>query len=155
MGIVYRATDLRLKRSVAIKVLPAAFTADPARVARFEREAQFLASLNHSNIAQVYGFEHAQLPDGSTGHYLAMELIEGEDLDERLRRGPIPMDEAIAIAKQIADALEEAHEHGIIHRDLKPGNIKVTPQGRVKVLDFGLAKAQAAAATSSSADLAQ
>jgi Tol biopolymer transport system component len=156
MGIVYRATDLRLKRNVAIKVLPAAFTADPARVARFEREAQLLASLNHSNIAQVYGFEHALLPDGSAGHYLAMELVEGEDLEERLGRGPIPVDEAISIAKQIADALEEAHEHGIIHRDLKPGNIKVTPEGRVKVLDFGLAKAHAGAAAASSAvDLAQ
>ena len=145
MGVVYRATDVRLKRSVAIKVLPAAFTADPERVARFEREAQLLASLNHPNIAQVYGFEHAPLPDGSTGHYLAMELVEGEDLEERLRRGPIPVDEGIAIAKQIAEALEEAHERGIIHRDLKPGNIRVTPRGRVKVLDFGLAKTQAVA----------
>ena len=156
MGVVYRATDVRLKRSVAIKVLPAAFTADPERVARFEREAQLLASLNHPNIAQVYGFEHAPLPDGSTGHYLAMELVEGEDLEERLRRGPIPVDEGIAIAKQIAEALEEAHERGIIHRDLKPGNIRVTPQGRVKVLDFGLAKTQAVAAPGlSSAELAQ
>ena len=156
MGVVYRATDVRLKRSVAIKVLPAAFTADPERVARFEREAQLLASLNHPNIAQVYGFEHAPLPDGSTGHYLAMELVEGEDLEERLRRGPIPVDEGIAIAKQIAEALEEAHEHGIIHRDLKPGNVRVTPQGRVKVLDFGLAKTQAVAAPGlSSAELAQ
>ena len=90
MGVVYRATDVRLKRSVAIKVLPAAFTADPERVARFEREAQLLASLNHPNIAQVYGFEHAPLPDGSAGHYLAMELIEGEDLEERLRRARSP-----------------------------------------------------------------
>ena len=156
MGVVYRAIDVRLKRSVAIKVLPAAFTADPERVARFEREAQLLASLNHPNIAQVYGFEHAPLPDGSTGHYLAMELVEGEDLEERLRRGPIPVDEGIAIAKQIAEALEEAHERGIIHRDLKPGNIRVTPQGRVKVLDFGLAKTQAVAAPGlSSAELAQ
>ena len=110
-------------------------------MSRFEREAQLLASLNHPNIAHVYGFESAALPDGSSGHFIAMELVEGEDLAERLKRGPIPLDESIAIAKQIAEALEEAHERGIIHRDLKPANVKITPDGRVKVLDFGLAKA--------------
>jgi hypothetical protein len=141
MGEVYRATDTRLKRTIAIKVLPAALTADRDRLVRFEREAQLLASLNHPNIAHVYGFESAALPDGSSGHFIAMELVEGEDLAERLQRGPIPIDESIAIAKQIAEALEEAHEHGIVHRDLKPANVKVTPDGRVKVLDFGLAKA--------------
>ena len=144
MGEVYRARDTKLNRDVAIKVLPAAFAADPERLARFEREAQLLASLNHPNIAHVYGFESATLPDGSTVHFLAMELVDGEDLAERLKRGAIPVDEALAIAKQIAEALEEAHEHGIIHRDLKPANVKVTPDGKVKVLDFGLAKAYAA-----------
>ena len=126
---------------MAIKVLPAAFAEDAERLARFEREAKLLASLNHPNIAHVYGFESATLDDASSVHFLAMELVEGEDLAERLKRGAIPVDEAIAIAKQIAEALEEAHEHGIIHRDLKPANIKVTPDGKVKVLDFGLAKA--------------
>ena len=143
MGEVYRATDTRLKRSIAIKVLPAALTADKDRLVRFEREAQLLASLNHPNIAHVYGFESAALPDGSSGHFIAMELVAGEDLAERLQRGSIPIDEAIAIAKQIAEALEEAHERGIVHRDLKPANVKITPDGRVKVLDFGLAKALA------------
>ncbi|CAN5724493.1 hypothetical protein BH18ACI5_BH18ACI5_15030 [soil metagenome] len=156
MGEVYRATDVRLKRDVAIKVLPAAFIADQDRLVRFEREAQLLASLNHPNIAHVYGFESAALPDGSTGHFLAMELVEGEDLAERLRRGPIPPDEVIAIAIQIAEALDEAHERGIVHRDLKPANVKVTPDGKVKVLDFGLAKAYAGdTAARLSADLAQ
>ena len=137
MGEVYRATDVRLKRHVAIKLLPAAFTADKDRLVRFEREAQLLASLNHPNIAHVYGFESATLPDGSAGHFLSMELVEGEDLAERLKRGAIPVEEAVAIARQIADALEEAHERGIVHRDLKPANVKVTPDGKVKVLDFG------------------
>jgi serine/threonine protein kinase/Tol biopolymer transport system component len=141
MGEVYRSTDTKLDRDVAIKVLPAAFTADAERLARFEREAKLLASLNHSNIAHVYGFESATLDDASSVHFLAMELVEGEDLSERLKRGAIPVDESIAIAKQIAEGLEEAHEHGIIHRDLKPANIKLTPDGKVKVLDFGLAKA--------------
>ena len=141
MGEVYRGRDATLNRDVAIKVLPAAMAGDADRLARFKREAQVLASLNHSNIAHVYGFESAVLPDGSNAHFLAMELVEGEDLSERLKRGAIPTDEAIAIAKQIAEGLEEAHEHGIIHRDLKPANIKVTPDGKVKVLDFGLAKA--------------
>ena len=141
MGEVYRATDTKLGRDVAIKVLPADVAQDGERLARFEREARLLASLNHSNIAHVYGFESATLPDGSTAHFLAMELVEGEDLAERLRRGAIPVDESMAIARQIAEGLEEAHERGIIHRDLKPANIKVTPDGKVKVLDFGLAKA--------------
>ena len=144
MGEVYRATDTKLGRDVAIKVLPEAFAADPERLARFEREAKVLASLNHPNIAHIYGFESATLADGTTGHFLAMELVAGEDLAERLKRGPIPVDEAIAIAKQIAEALEEAHENGIVHRDLKPANVKLTPDGKVKVLDFGLAKASTA-----------
>jgi len=141
MGEVFRARDTKLDRDVAIKVLPTEMAKDSERLARFEREARLLASLNHSNIAHVYGFEAATLPDGSTAHFLAMELVEGEDLAERLKRGAIPVDEALALAKQIAEGLEEAHEHGIIHRDLKPANIKVTSDGKVKVLDFGLAKA--------------
>ena len=141
MGEVFRARDTKLNRDVAIKVLPPAFAQHPERLARFEREARLLASLNHSNIAHVYGFESAALPDGSTAHFLAMEMIEGEDLAERLKRGAIPLDESLAIAKQIAEGLEEAHEKGIVHRDLKPANVKVTPDGKVKVLDFGLAKA--------------
>ncbi|HYN01226.1 MAG TPA: protein kinase [Vicinamibacteria bacterium] len=141
MGEVWRATDTRLGRHVALKLLPAAFATDPDRLSRFEREAKLLASLNHSTIAHLYGFEQATLPDGSNAHLLVMELVEGEDLAERLKRGPVPVDEAVAIARQIAEALEEAHEKGIVHRDLKPANVKVTPDGRVKVLDFGLAKA--------------
>ena len=141
MGEVYRATDTKLGRDVAIKVLPAELAQDLERLARFEREAKLLASLNHANIAHVYGFEGATLPDGSAGHFLAMEFVPGEDLAERLKRGAIPVDEAIAIAQQIAEAVEEAHERGIVHRDLKPANVKVTPDGKVKVLDFGLAKA--------------
>ena len=137
MGEVYRARDTKLGRDVAIKVLPPRFAADGERVARFEREAQTLASLNHPNIAQIYGV----LDDPAA---LVMELVEGEDLSERLRRGPLPLDEALAVARQIADALAAAHERGIIHRDLKPANVKVRPDGPVKVLDFGLAKAMAA-----------
>src|SRR5512134_3024492 len=156
MGEVWRATDTKLDREVALKLLPEAFAADPERLARFEREAKLLASLNHSGIAHVYGFEHASLADGSAVHFLAMELVPGEDLAERLKRGPIPVDEALAFARQIAEALEEAHEHGIVHRDLKPANVKVTPEGKVKVLDFGLAKAFAGdAASGSSSDLSQ
>ena len=154
MGEVYRATDTKLGRDVAIKVLPAELAQDPERLARFEREAKLLASLNHPNIAHVYGFESATLPDGSAVHFLAMELVPGEDLAERLKRGAIPVDEAIAIAKQIAEALEEAHEKGIVHRDLKPANVKVTPDGKVKVLDFGLAKAWEGPGAASS-DLSQ
>ncbi|HSD66174.1 MAG TPA: protein kinase [Vicinamibacteria bacterium] len=141
MGEVYRATDAKLGRDVALKLLPEAFAADPDRLSRFEREAKLLASLNHPGIAHVYGFESAPLPDGTHAHFLAMELVEGEDLAERLKHGAVPVDEALGIAKQVAEALEEAHEKGIVHRDLKPANIKVTPEGKAKVLDFGLAKA--------------
>ena len=141
MGEVYRAKDTKLGRDVAIKVLPGTFAQEPERLARFEREARLLASLNHPGIAHVYGFESATLDDGAKVHFLAMEMVEGRDLAERLKDGPVPVDEVIAIAKQIAEGLEEAHEHGIIHRDLKPANIKVTPDGKVKILDFGLAKA--------------
>ncbi len=150
MGEVYRATDTRLGRDVALKLLPPAFASDSDRLARFEREAKLLASLNHPNIAHVYGFENTPLPDGSTAHLLVMELVEGEDLAERLKRGAIPLDEALAIAKQVAEALEEAHEKGVVHRDLKPANIKVTADGKVKVLDFGLAKAWSGDADGSS-----
>jgi Tol biopolymer transport system component len=140
MGEVYRAADARLGRQVALKVLPAGLTHDPERLARFEREARLLASLNHPHIAHVYGFEQATSPDGTLVHLLAMELVEGEDLSERLVHGSVPVGEAVAIAGQIAEALEEAHEKGIVHRDLKPANVKLTPDGKVKVLDFGLAK---------------
>jgi Tol biopolymer transport system component len=136
MGEVYRARDMRLQRDVAIKTLPEAFTADPDRLARFEREAQLLASLNHPNVAAIYGVEE------SDGHRaLILELVEGPTLAESLATAAYPIDEAIAIATQITTALEAAHERGIIHRDLKPANIKLTPNGTVKVLDFGLAKA--------------
>ena len=136
MGEVYRARDVKLQRDVAIKVLPTAFAHDAERLARFEREARTLASLNHPNIAQVHGLEQA---DGVQA--LVMELVEGPTLADRITRGAIPVDEALPIATQIAEALEAAHEQGIIHRDLKPANIKVRPDGTVKVLDFGLAKA--------------
>ena len=129
MGEVYRARDTKLGREVAIKVLPETFAADPERLARFEREARLLASLNHHGIAHLYGFEAATLEEGRRGHFLVMELAEGEDLAERLKRGAIPVDEALAIAKQIAEALEEAHEKGIVHRDLKPANVKLAPDG--------------------------
>jgi serine/threonine protein kinase len=151
MGQVWRATDTTLGRQVAIKILPDAFAADPDRLARFEREAKTLASLNHPNIAQIYGFERGPAEaagDGpaKAGHYiganvasgfsrtyaLVMELVEGEDLSQRIARRPIPLDEALPIAKQIAEALEAAHEQGIIHRDLKPANIKVRADGTVK-----------------------
>ncbi len=135
MGEVYRARDTKLNRDVAIKVLLPTVANDPDRLARFSREAQVLASLNHPNIAQIYGIEEA-----SGGTALVMELVEGEDLSQRIARGAIPIDEALPIARQIADALEAAHDHGIIHRDLKPANIKLRPDGTVKVLDFGLAK---------------
>jgi eukaryotic-like serine/threonine-protein kinase len=148
MGEVYRARDTRLDRDVAIKILPEAFVADADRVARFQREAKVLASLNHPHIAAIYGLENA---DGVKA--LVMELVEGEDLAQRLARGPIPLDEALPIAKQVAEALEAAHEQDIIHRDLKPANIKVRYDGTVKVLDFGLAKALEPALTS--ADVAQ
>jgi serine/threonine protein kinase len=136
MGEVYRALDTNLGRQVAIKALPDTFARDPERLARFEREAKTLAALNHPNIAQIYGFERA---DG--GRALVMELVEGPTLADRIEQGPIPLDEALPIARQIAEALEAAHEPGIIHRDLKPANVKVRADGVVKVLDFGLAKA--------------
>ncbi|HKE22584.1 MAG TPA: protein kinase [Bryobacteraceae bacterium] len=132
MGEVWRATDTKLNRDVAIKVLPEAFVADRDRLARFTREAQVLASLNHPNIAAIYGVEERAL---------VMELVEGPTLAERIAKGRIPLEEALVLARQIAEALEYAHERGVIHRDLKPANIKITPEGRVKVLDFGLAKA--------------
>jgi serine/threonine-protein kinase len=135
MGEVYRARDTRLKRDVALKILPESFAADSERLARFQREAEVLASLTHPHIAAIYGLEES---NGTPA--LVMELVEGETLAERVARGPIPVDEAMPIAKQIAEGLEAAHEQGIIHRDLKPANIKVTPDGVVKVLDFGLAK---------------
>ena len=138
MGEVYRAKDTNLDREVAIKVLPPEVARDVERLGRFRREAKLLAALNHTNIASIHGLEEA---DGQP--FLVLELVEGEDLKERLGRGPIPLDEALEIAKQVAEALEEAHGHGIVHRDLKPANIKLAPDGQVKVLDFGLAKAWA------------
>ena len=136
MGEVYQARDTKLDRDVALKVLPEAFTADPDRLARFEREAKVLASLNHPNIGSIYGLEEAEGVKA-----LVLELVEGPTLADRIKQGPIPIDEALPIAKQIAEALEAAHEQGVIHRDLKPANIKVKDDGTVKVLDFGLAKA--------------
>ncbi|MGK2856394.1 MAG: serine/threonine-protein kinase, partial [Thermoanaerobaculia bacterium] len=136
MGEVYRAKDTRLGRDVAIKLLPEEFTRDAERLVRFEREARLLASLNHPHIAAIHGLEEV---DGA--RFLVMELASGEDLSVRLQRGPIPLRESIEIAVQIAEALEVAHEKAIIHRDLKPANIKVSDDGAVKLLDFGLAKA--------------
>ena len=135
MGEVYQARDTRLDRDVAIKVLPCAFAADAPRVARFQREAKLLAALNHPNITHVYGLEQA-----GDVHALAMELVTGVDLSQRIARGAIPLDEALPIARQIAEGLEAAHERGITHRDLKPGNIRLRPDGTVKLLDFGLAR---------------
>jgi predicted Ser/Thr protein kinase len=145
MGEVYRARDSRLKRDVALKVLPAAFTHDPERLARFTREAEILASLNHPNIAAIYGVEEGAL---------VMELVEGETLAEVIRRGPAPLDTALEYAGQIAAALDAAHEKGVVHRDLKPANVKVTPEGRVKVLDFGLASVVQGPASANTADSA-
>jgi serine/threonine protein kinase len=136
MGEVYKARDTRLERVVALKVLPEAFASDAQRMARFEREAKLLASLNHPNIAAIYGVE-----ESDSTRALVMELVEGPTLADRIRGGAMPVDEALPIARQIAEALEYAHDKNIIHRDLKPANIKVTPDGNVKVLDFGLAKA--------------
>ena len=135
MGEVYRARDTKLERDVAIKVLPDALSADPDRLARFRREAKLLASLQHPNIGAIHGQEES---DGV--HYLVLELIDGEPLDQRLRRGLVPMREALDIARQVAAALEAAHAAGVIHRDVKPANLLVTPGGEVKVLDFGLAR---------------
>src|SRR5437879_83622 len=128
MGEVYQATDTKLGRNVAIKRLPAAFASDPEHLSRFRREAQVLASLNHPNIAHVYGLEES----GET-RCIVMELVEGETLQARIYRGPVPVEESLAIAKQIAEALEAAHDRGVIHRDLKPGNVMLTSDGRVKV----------------------
>ena len=141
MGQVYRAHDTKLQRDVALKILPDVFVHDPDRRARFTREAHVLASLNHPNIGGIHGFE-----DSGQVHALVLELVEGPTLADRIAQGPLPVDEALAIARQIADALEAAHEHGIVHRDLKPANIKVREDGTVKVLDFGLAKAGRSAA---------
>jgi serine/threonine-protein kinase len=132
MGEVYRATDTTLKRDVALKILPEAFATDADRLMRFEREAKTLATLNHPNIAAIYGIE---------GRAIVMELVEGDDLSERVACGLMPLEEALPIARQIAEALEAAHEAGVVHRDLKPANNKVRDDGTVKVLDFGLAKA--------------
>ncbi len=148
MGVVFLCTDSRLDRKVAVKVLHESFARDTERMARFEREARVLASLNHTNIAAIHGIEDA---DGTK--FLALEYVPGETLAERLHRGPLPRKEALDICRQIADALDAAHEKGIVHRDLKPANIKITPEGQVKILDFGLAKA--AASDSAAADLSQ
>ena len=146
MGVVWRALDMNLDRQVAIKVLPDDFAADPERLARFEREAKLLAALDHPNLATVHGL-HQAVPSTSSGEapvpFLAMELVPGEDLQQRLQRGPVPLDETLRIAEQIAAGMEAAHDRGVIHRDLKPANIKLTPDGRVKILDLGLAKALA------------
>src|SRR5262245_10836364 len=136
MGEVYRARDSRLKREVAIKVFPEEFCTDTDRVVRFQREAEVLASLNHPNIASIH-----DLREASGSRFLVLEVVEGETLAERIQRGPIPIDETLHVANSICDALEAAHEQGVVHRDLKPANVKITPEGKVKILDFGLAKA--------------
>jgi serine/threonine protein kinase len=144
MGEVYRARDTKLDRDVAIKILPAGFAADPERLARFEREARTLAALNHPNIAHIHGAEEASSagPGQEATRAIVMELVEGDDLSQRIARGPLALAPALAIARQIADAMQAAHDLGIVHRDLKPANVKVRADGTVKVLDFGLAKAQ-------------
>src|SRR5687767_13888246 len=146
MGEVYRALDTKLNREVALKVLPDHLL-DPERLLRFRREAQVVASLNHPNIAAIYGLE-----DSGAKPALVLELVEGPTLADRIAQGPLPVEEAVAIARQIADALEAAHEQGIVHRDLKPANIKLRPDGAVKVLDFGLAKLTESGAVRTSAD---
>jgi len=148
MGVVWKATDTTLGRDVAVKVLPDLFSRDAERLTRFEREARLLASLNHPNIAGIFGLHES---DGS--RFLAMELIPGEDLAKRLQQGPLPVEEALQIARQVAEALEAAHEHGVVHRDLKPANIQLSADGAVKVVDFGLAKALVGDASSGSTDL--
>src|SRR5262245_48902887 len=135
MGEVYRARDAKLGREVALKVISSKFIGDPDRLSRFQREARVLAALNHPNVAQIYGLE-----ESGTVPCLVLELVEGETLSDRLKRGPIPFEEAIEISRQITEGLEAAHEGGILHRDLKPANVKLTRDGKVKVLDFGLAK---------------
>src|SRR5262245_2242782 len=135
MGEVYRARDRKLNRDVALKILPELFASDPDRLARFQREAQLLASLNHPHIGAIHGFEET-----AGVKALVLELVEGATLADRIAQGAVPADEALAIATQIASALEAAHDRGVVHRDLKPANIKLTPDGAVKVLDFGLAK---------------
>jgi serine/threonine protein kinase len=139
MGQVYRARDPQLNRDVALKILPAALALDADRLMRFSREAQTLASLNHPNIAQIYGLVDAAPDAGAHVHALVMELVEGEDLAQRITRGAMPVEDALRIARQIAEALDTAHQRGIIHRDIKPANIKLTAGGVAKVLDFGLA----------------
>src|SRR5262245_9294068 len=145
MGQVYRATDTRLNRDVAMKFLPEPFTSDPDRMERFRREAHVLASLNHSNIAGIYGFE-----DSDPMPALVMELVEGPTLAERMAHGPLPIEDVLRVAKQLTEALEYAHERRVVHRDLKPANIKLTSDGNVKILDFGLAKAMTNESLSSS-----
>jgi serine/threonine-protein kinase len=135
MGVVWKAHDGKLDRDVAVKILPAEFSEDKQRLARFEREAKLLAALNHPNIASIHGLEEA---DGT--HFLVLELVPGHSLAEALKAGPMPVEEALDICRQVAEGLEAAHESGVIHRDLKPGNVRVTPDGKAKVLDFGLAK---------------
>jgi serine/threonine protein kinase len=135
MGVVYEAEDSKLERHVAIKTLSERFSEDPERIARLQREARTLASLQHPNVAFIFGLEEAD-----DQHFLVMELVEGEDLVERLRRGALPLDEALQLSVQIAEGLEAAHEKGVVHRDLKPGNVMVTPEGKAKILDFGLAR---------------
>src|SRR5215470_3781947 len=146
MGVVFRAHDTKLQRDVALKLLPDHFADDPDRLVRFQREAQILASLNHPNIAQIHGLE-----ESDNILCIVMELVEGETLQDRLKRGSIPVDESLRIAKQIAEGVEAAHERGVIHRDLKPANIKIAPGGKVKVLDFGLAAVRESEASSSAA----
>ena len=148
MGQVWKAFDTVLGREVAVKFLPAAFAADPDRLARFEREAKLLATLNHPGIAAVYGLH--EIPGDESIRFIAMELVPGEDLAERLASGALETNIAIDVARQIADALEAAHDQGVIHRDLKPANVKLTPDGKVKILDLGLAKAFAADASGGS-----
>jgi serine/threonine protein kinase len=137
MGEVYKARDTRLNRYVAIKALPELVASDPERVARFEREAQVLASLNHPHIGAIYGVEVA---DAGASRYLILEFIDGESLAARLQRGALPQDEAVAYARQMLDALEAAHERGFVHRDLKPANVMLTSENQIKILDFGLAR---------------
>jgi serine/threonine-protein kinase len=143
MGEVYLARDRRLKRDVALKVLPESFKTDPDRLARFQREAEVLAALNHPHIAHIYGVE-----DSGIARALILEFVDGLTLAERIAQGPLPLEEAVPIARQIAEALEAAHDCGIVHRDLKPANIKLRSDGTVKVLDFGLAKAVGGAESS-------